>query len=249
MIPFFFRKKVYKSIFLVYKYLIKPKKQVKSIYGIYLTPAFKDRTFKYYFKGTYGTFLSDLIKSIDTKTQFVDIGANQGLYSILAGQNKNIDQVISFEPSLRTSELLKLNLKVNNIANCKVIQKGISNESGKIQLHISEGHSGKNSMRELNRVESSRSETVEIVDYQGLDKLVPNHTRIFIKIDVEGHEEIVINQLVKCSFFENVYQIFCEADTNWIDVNQLKTILKEKGFTSFKKIGKNPYHYDLLISR
>ena len=249
MIPFFFRKKVYKSIFLVYKYLIKPKKQVKSIYGIYLTPAFKDRTFKYYFKGTYGTFLSDLIKSIDTKTQFVDIGANQGLYSILAGQNKNIDQVISFEPSLRTSELLKLNLKVNNIANCKVIQKGISNESGKIQLHISEGHSGKNSMRELNKVESSRSETVEIVDYQGLDKLVPNHTRIFIKIDVEGHEEIVINQLVKCSFFENVYQIFCEADTNWIDVNQLKTILKEKGFTSFKKIGKNPYHYDLLISR
>ena len=249
MIPFFFRKKVYKSIFLVYKYLIKPKKQVKSIYGIYLTPAFKDRTFKYYFKGTYGTFLSDLIKSIDTKTQFVDIGANQGLYSILAGQNKNIDQVISFEPSLRTSELLKLNLKLNNITNCKVIQKGISNESGQIQLHISEGHSGKNSMRELNRVESSRSETVEIVDYQGLDKLVPNHTRIFIKIDVEGHEEIVINQLVKCSFFENVYQIFCEADTNWIDVHQLKTILKEKGFTSFKKIGKNPYHYDLLISR
>lgn len=249
MIPFFFRKKVYKSIFLVYKYLIKPKKQVKSIYGIYLTPAFKDRTFKYYFKGTYGTFLSDLIKSIDTKTQFVDIGANQGLYSILAGQNKNIDQVISFEPSLRTSELLKSNLKVNNIANCKVIQKGISNKSGQIQLHISEGHSGKNSMRELNRMESSRSETVEIVDYQGLDELVPNHTRIFIKIDVEGHEEIVINQLVKCSFFENVYQIFCEADTNWIDVNRLKTILQEKGFTSFKKIGKKPSHYDLLISR
>ena len=144
---------------------------------------------------------------------------------------------------------MKSNLKVNNIANCKVIQKGISNKSGQIQLHISEGHSGKNSMRELNRMESSRSETVEIVDYQGLDELVPNHTRIFIKIDVEGHEEIVINQLVKCSFFENVYQIFCEADTNWIDVNRLKTILQEKGFTSFKKIGKKPSHYDLLISR
>lgn len=249
MIPFYFRKKIYKSIFLVYKYLIKPKKQVKSIYGIYLLPAFEDRTFKYYFKGTYGTFLSNLIKSIDTKTLFVDIGANQGLYSILAGQNKNIDQVISFEPSLRISKLLKSNLKVNHITNCKVIQKGISNESGQIQLHISEGHSGKNSMREMSSTETSRSETVEIVDYQGLSELIPVHSRIFIKIDVEGHEEIVINQLIKCSFFENVYQIFCEVDTNWIDVNQVKTILEEKGFRSFEKIGKNPSHYDLLVSR
>ena len=122
---FYLRKKIYKFIFLTYKYLIKPKKQVKSIYGIYLFPAFKDRTFKYYFKGTYGTFLSELIKSIDTKTLFVDIGSNQGLYSILAGQNKNIDQVISFEPSLQTSKLLKSNLKLNHITNCKVIQKGM----------------------------------------------------------------------------------------------------------------------------
>lgn len=249
MIPFYLRKKIYKSIFLVYKYLIRPKKQVKSIYGIYLLPAFKDRTFKYYFKGTYGTFLSNLIKSIDTKTQFVDIGANQGLYSILAGQNKNIDQVISFEPSLRTSKLLKSNLKVNHITNCKVIQKGISHESGQVELHINEGHSGKNSMRELSSMESSRSETVDVIDYQGLDELIPNHSRIFIKIDVEGHEEIVINQLIQCSFFENVYQIFCEVDTNWIDVNRVKVTLKEKGFTSFERMGKNPSHYDLLISR
>jgi len=249
MIPFYFRKKIYKSIFLVYKYIIKPKKQVKSIYGIYLLPAFKDRTFKYYFKGTYGTFLSNLIKSIDTNTQFVDIGANQGLYSILAGQNKNIDQVIAFEPYLQTSKLLEANLKINHIKNCKVIQKGISHESGQIQLHISEGHSGKNSIRELSSMESLKSETVEIVDYQGLNELIPVHSRIFIKIDVEGHEEIVINQLIKCSFFENVFQIFCEVNTNWIDVNRLKTILQKKGFTSFEKIGKNPIHYDLLISR
>lgn len=249
---FYLRKKIYKFIFLTYKYLVKPNKQVKSIYGIYLFPAFKDRTFKYYFKGTYGTFLSELIKDIDTKTLFVDIGSNQGLYSILAGQNKNIDQVISFEPSLQTSKLLMSNLKFNHITNCKVIQKGIGNHSGKTQLHVSESHSGKNSMRDSNDLKSSANEsleTVEIVDHKELNKLIPNHNRIFIKIDVEGYEEVVIHQLIQCSFFENVYQIFCEVDTNWIDVNSLKEMLQEKGFKSFDKIGKNPSHYDLLISR
>ena len=50
-------------------------------------------------------------------------------------------------------------------------------------------------------------------------------------------------------FLENVYQIFCEVDTNWIDVNSVKEMLQEKGFNSFDKIGKSPSHYDLLISR
>ena len=78
MIPFYFLKKLYKLKFITYKYLIKPKKAIKSIYGIYLTPAFTDVTFKYYLKGTYGLFLSNLIANIDRDTIFVDIGANQG---------------------------------------------------------------------------------------------------------------------------------------------------------------------------
>ena len=71
-----------------------------------------------------------------------------------------------------------------------------------------------------------------------MNKLIPDHHRIFIKIDVEGYEEIVIQQLIQCSFFDNVYQIFCEVDTNWIDVNSVE-MLQEKGFKGFDKIGKN----------
>ena len=134
--------KKYINLFSLLQHFIKPKTSQVYLWNLPFS-AFKDKTFKYYFKGTYGTFLSELIKSIDTKTLFVDIGSNQGLYSILAGQNKNIDQVISFEPSLQTSKLLKSNLKLNHITNCKVIQIGIGNQSGKTQLHVSESHSGK----------------------------------------------------------------------------------------------------------
>ena len=107
-------------------------------------------------------------------------------------------------------------------------------------------------MRDFNDVKSYTNETVEtveIIDHRELNKLIPNHPRIFIKIDVEGYEEIVIHQLIQCSFFENVYQIFCEVNTNWIDVNRVKEMLQKKGFKSFDKIGKNSSHYDLLISR
>jgi hypothetical protein len=66
---------------------------------------------------------------------------------------------------------------------------------------------------------------------------------------VEGHEEIVINELVKCSFFKNVMQIFCEIDAEWVDVNVIKETLSVNGFSNFEKIGNNKTHYDLLISR
>jgi len=250
MILFYFLKKLYKLKFITYKYLIKPKKAIKSIYGIYLTPAFSDVTFKYYLKGTYGLFLSNLISNIDRDTIFVDIGANQGLYSVLAGKNKNIKQVVSFEPSAKTAKLLRSNIKLNKVNNCTVIEKGISDKAGVLHLNISEGHSGKNTFRQLkNNDDSSQSETVEIISHKEIDKLIPDHRRHFVKIDVEGHEEIVINELVKCSFFKNVMQIFCEIDAEWVDVNAIKETLSVNGFSNFEKIGNNKTHYDLLISR
>lgn len=249
ILPFYFLKKFFKLKYLAHKYLLKTTKPIKSFYGVYLTPNFYDTTFMYYFKGTYGFFLNDFLTNISSETTFIDIGANQGLFSILAGKNKHVKQVISFEPTKKTAKLLRANIDCNNIQNCLVVEKGISEKSGFLNLNVAEGHSGKNTFRTDELEENISNEKVEIINHEDIELLVQENTNYVIKIDVEGHEEVVINELTKCSFIQNVSYIFCEIDTNWVDVERLMEKLASVGFSSFEKVGNGEVHYDMLISR
>lgn len=247
--PFYFIKKLYKLKYLTHKYLFKTTKPIKSVYNVYLTPNFYDTTFMYYFKGTYGFFLHDFIKNISSATTFIDIGANQGLFSILAGKNEHIKKIIAFEPTKKTADLLRANLACNKIENCLVVEKGISDKKGFLNLNVADGHSGKNTFRTNELDKNIVSEKVEIINHKDIELLVQGNTNYVIKIDVEGHEEVVIHELTKCFFIQNVSYIFCEIDSNWVDVERLKKKLTSVGFTKFKKIGKGSVHYDMLISR
>ena len=68
----------------------------------------------------------------------MDIGANQGLYSILAGKNKNFEHIVSFEPSKKTAALLKTNLEINNIKDYQIVEAAISNHNGELKLMVDE---------------------------------------------------------------------------------------------------------------
>jgi FkbM family methyltransferase len=247
-LPFPVRKKIFKFKLILHKYLLKSSKPLRSIYDIYLTPAYKDVTFKYYFKGTYGTFFSDLLKNFKTHAVFVDIGANQGLFTILAAKNSNFKEVVSFEPSSRTSSLLRKNLKVNDVKNCRVVQAAISDKNKELVLHSTDGHSGLSTLRSVESKEEKAFEKINAINHVKIDSLIPKHNCYIVKIDVEGHEEVVINELVKCSFFKHVELIFCEIDEDWVEVESIKKTLSSFGFQHFKKIGKKT-HYDLLISK
>ena len=249
IIPFFLVKKFYKLKYLVYKFILKPSKAVKSAYGVYLTPSFKDKTFMYYYKGTYGFFLSNLIKNISCDTTFIDIGANQGLYTVLAGKNNYIKKIIAFEPSQKTAQLLRSNIEINDVQNCVVIQKGISSKTGSLELNISDGHSGKNNFRTVDNDTNHSNEIVATINHKEIETLINEETNYIVKIDVEGHEEVVINELIKCTFIKNVSAIFCEIDTQWVNVKNIKEKLASVGFSTFKKIGNGTVHYDILITR
>ncbi len=248
-LPFYIIKKFFKIKYLIFKYILKTTTPIKSVYGVYLTPSFKDTTFMYYYKGTYGFFLSNLIKNISCDTTFVDIGANQGLYTLLAAKNKNINKIIAFEPSPKTAQLLRSNIKINNVNNCVVIQKGISNKTGTLKLNVSDGHSGKNTFSTVDNDTIHSNEIVATSNHEEIESLISEETNYIVKIDVEGHEEVVINELVKCSFIENVSAIYCEIDTRWVNVTNIKEKLTAVGFSTFKKTGKGTVHYDMLITR
>ena len=71
---------------------------VTSRYGVRMRANWKDRTFRYCHYATYGRALSDYLAAQDHAFSFIDIGANQGLYSLLAAQNPYCKAVVAFEP-------------------------------------------------------------------------------------------------------------------------------------------------------
>jgi hypothetical protein len=70
---------------------------VRSTYGplLYNTPG--DRTFELCVNG-YGPFVAKVIEGWEDEFLFLDIGANLGLFSLLAARNPHCRQAIAFEP-------------------------------------------------------------------------------------------------------------------------------------------------------
>jgi len=80
--------------------------------------------------------------------------------------------------------------------------------------------------------------------------LIDNSFDIHVKIDVEGLEEMVINQLALMKSFSRVKSIFYEVDERWSNNSKISKLLNELGFIKYEKIyGKNPHHYDILASK
>ena len=71
---------------------------------------------------------------------------------------------------------------------------------------------------------------------------------LIVKIDVEGHEAIVISQLIESGLVAITDTVFYEVDESWSDPAQLRTLLSDAGFSRFTPIGA-PRHYDVLATR
>lgn len=248
---YYFKKKLFKVIFLYQKLFIKTTRPLKGFYNILLTPSYNDKTFEYCFKGTYGTEFSNWLSNINNEMIFIDIGANQGLYSVLAGKNSFVKKVYSFEPNDEILPLLTNNLKLNQIYSHKIIPAAISSHTGKLALTTFEGHSGMSTLQTRNDNDKKKItvKNIETINYIELNKLIPSQPLNGIKIDVEGHEEIVINELVKCDFFKQTQWIFCEIDEQWVNPSKIKDVLQNEGFSNFKRIGNHPTHYDVMYFR
>ncbi len=140
--------------------------------------------------------LIDLIKlGGDT---FIDIGANVGFFSLYA--SKKFKNVIAFEPTQASIELLKNNFKMNNIENLSLHELALSDASGKSIFYENPFNQGGNSLEEFgdNQLKKINDDwPVYDVEVLRLDDLNLNENKNLkeidlIKIDVEGHEAKVL---------------------------------------------------------
>lgn len=224
-------------------------KAVRTAYGVTMRARWNDRTFRYCYHGTYGTALSDFIASIPEDFVFLDIGANQGLYTLLAARNPRCLGAIAFEPVPSTFGVLEENVALNDLsARVTCIRAAVSDTAGETQVAINAAHSGAASMACKSNFDSRNTETIRLITIHDIDRLIPPAGDIVIKIDVEGHEDVVVRELTKSAHASRMRAIFYEIDEKWNDAADIRSVLEGLGFSQFTKLGVR-HHYDVLAQR
>jgi FkbM family methyltransferase len=127
---------------------------------------------------------------------FVDVGANDGYYTLFAAQRVGPSgRVLAVEPSTRERANLERNIARNGLANVTVVPLALGSSCGMAELHLAQSaHSGHNTLGRFAN-DGVQAESVEQVKVCTLDSLAPGLAldRIDVmKIDVEGAEASVI---------------------------------------------------------
>lgn len=223
---------------------------VESAYGVLMVPNWQDTTFRYCIFGTYGRDLADLLLEQREEFVFVDIGANQGLYSLIAAKNPKCLTIIAFEPVPATHARLAANVGLNGGAERTVLhQLAISDSVGEVTINVAESHTGTATLAGRDdTLPATGGVTIHTIDAPLVDPLLAGALPMFVKIDVEGLEAVVIAELAKTQAFARVAAIFYEVDDRWASAGEIEALLRGAGFTRFAKYGRG-HHYDVLASR
>lgn len=142
--------------------------------------------------GCYEQFEIALLKRmLRTGMTFVDVGANVGLYTVIASRLVGESgKVYAFEPEPKNFHLLKENLSSNNSTNVQVQMLAVGNQNGHMTLHLEKNSVGTHSLINKHGIEGEQI----MVDTIKLDDWFANVTEEIdlLKIDVEGYEPFVL---------------------------------------------------------
>lgn len=143
------------------------------------------------FRENYEAELALLECALSPGKTFVDVGANLGIYALVASRIVGPSgRVIAFEPSQQSFLLLKENVALNSFANVQIYPAAVSDRTGKAFLY----HGADPSQSSLGKDPCLKSKGEEVVT-QSLDNALSQASVEcvdLIKMDVEGAEELVV---------------------------------------------------------
>lgn len=164
-----------------------------------------------------------IIKLLGKGDVFVDVGANVGYYSIVAGKIIDPGRVIAVEPIAETASILNLNARLNRLNNVLVVNKAVWDSRSLVKMWVYKGLYG------CATVADSKGEPF-LVKAIPLDDLCRDMPFIkLLKIDVEGSELKVLNGARKT--LGKTKYLIVETSKN---VEQVLELLKQASFKTQK---------------
>ena len=148
-----------------------------------------------------------LKQTLDASAVFIDVGANQGEFTIAAAGIVQHGKIIAFEPVKEYRDRLVENIRLNGYSNIQIVTAALGDADGEMPIFDAEGafpdgtkHDGLTTLF-ASATRSSRRETVAV---KTLDSILPQLAvnRVdLIKLDIEGAEWMAlrgaINTLAK----------------------------------------------------
>jgi FkbM family methyltransferase len=215
-----------------------------SNYGVWLATRPNDATYAFCLDAKYGNRLEHLLHSICDKTIFIDVGANIGVFSLVAGQNPNISAIHSFEPDSENYEYLVKNIERNESFRTIPHKHALSESIGEARLSRTLGHSGASTILSDDSNLLIPSTRISIVNHEYLNSILNSTSeKYFVKIDVEGHELEVLKALKNAVIFPLIQDFFVEFDNGFGRVKEVENFLLENEFVECNRWGKDS-HWD-----
>lgn len=192
--------------------------------------------------------IKNLVDSIPSENcnEILDIGANCGLFSLLARKRFPTSNIYAFEPSNELQKILNLNLASKDV---HILPMAVSNNDGYAELFINITSQQTNSLIRKNvelfsdKIESSKVSSIK------LDSFIINQNINEIdvlKIDVQGAEQLIIeggsSALTKTKYL--IMEITFMEDKIFDLVNMISEV-----FPFYKTINPVLYGADILFSK
>jgi FkbM family methyltransferase len=147
-----------------------------------------------------------LFKTDKNNPSIIDCGANIGFAAIYFNYLFPACTVIAFEPNPESYYLLQKNIEQNNLTNVKVYNYALSNENGTIEFFIG-NQKGSLHASIFNNRGGERSISI---DTKKLSDFIGNSKFDLLKMDIEGAEDNVLDDLVTSGKLNQIDQYIIE---------------------------------------
>ena len=127
--------------------------------------------------------LKPFLEAVRGQETVLDVGANIGLYSVLA--SPHVQNVVALEASPENAKLIVANARLNGLANITVYPVAVSNQTGMATFQRQEAT---NKVMSPQHIDISSIDNVDVALALPIDVLLPNIKVDVLKIDVEGRE-------------------------------------------------------------
>ena len=149
----------------------------------------------------------------------LDIGANVGAITlVMAFATGGDGRVIAIEPQPSIVDRLKANIELNRLDNVSIIAAALSDTAGKAVLYAAEEHHSNQGLSSLKpSLDVTREILIEKITGKMLQQQIGDQLCSFIKIDVEGHDFIVLSGLAGIIAKHRPHVIFEYHRNRWLD--------------------------------